>query len=73
LNVNEINHILNINQRSQETQRKMRVKSIKEVNNKIATHYKIEEGIVRKDAEDDKRLKLYALQPELYQLLKAKF
>lgn len=70
LNVNEINHILSISQRSQETQRKIRIKTIKDMNNKIAVHYKIEEGIIRKDAADDKRLKLYALHPELYKLLK---
>jgi hypothetical protein len=67
---NDINDILDINDKGQENQRKIKMNLINQINNKIANKFNIEEAICRKNILDDKRLKAYYMKPEVVALFK---
>ncbi len=67
---NDINDILDLNDKGQENQRKIKMNLINQINNKIAHKFNIEEAVCRKNILDDKRLKAYYMKPEVIVLLK---
>ena len=62
LTTQEINTILDLDSKSLENQRRMRVHMIKEINHKIKLHYNIDDAIERSDSDEDKRLNIYRLK-----------
>lgn len=67
---NEMNDVLDINDKGQENQRKIKMNLINQINNKIALKFNIKEAISRKNIPDDKRLKAYYMKPEVVALFK---
>jgi hypothetical protein len=64
----QLNSILNIEDKSQDNQRKIRNNFIVEINRKIELKYRIVNGVGRKPLDEDKRLTLYYLQEEAFDL-----
>lgn len=62
ISTNDLNEILECTTKSQESQRRIRFITIKQVNEKIEFYYKISDAIERKTSTDDKRLITYRLK-----------
>lgn len=62
LTTQEVNTILNLDSKTLENQRKLRVQIIKEINHKIKLEFNIDEAIERSDSDEDKRLNIYRLK-----------
>ena len=65
LNTHELNDILEITNKSQDNQRKIRVTFINELNKKLELKFNIEDGIEKKSIQEDKRLTVYVLNQQI--------
>jgi hypothetical protein len=65
LNTHELNDILEITNKSQDNQRKIRVTFINELNKKLELKFNIEDGIEKKSIQEDKRLTVYVLNQHI--------
>jgi hypothetical protein len=55
---------------SYETQRSVRAKLIKGINSYFGAHYRLDEVIIRRTANDDKRFSIYLIAEQHYDTLK---
>ncbi len=69
LSVIEVNEILNIDQKSPDNQRIIRMKFLKDLNAKLLLNLQIDEAIERVSSKEDKRLVLYKLKPKAMEKL----
>lgn len=69
LNINELNDLLGLHGKSLESQRKIRMNVINQVNHKIKQRFNISEAIQRISDPSDNRLKLYYLKQEALKAL----
>jgi hypothetical protein len=69
LSVVELNEILNIDQKSPDNQRTIRMKFLNDLNVKLLINLQIDEAIERVSSKEDKRLVLYKLKPEAMEKL----
>lgn len=65
LTTHDINEILEAADKSQENQRRIRFNVISQINNKLRSKLGSENGIYRKPLQEDKRLTIYALDPQI--------
>jgi hypothetical protein len=65
LTTHDINEILDTTDKSQENQRRIRFNVIGQINNKLRSKLGSEKGIDRKPHAGDKRLMVYALDPQI--------
>lgn len=65
----EINEILGLNAKTMENQRRIRTNVINQINRKILDVFTIDDAIERKASAEDKRITLYRLKPQIYELL----
>mgnify|MGYP000023213591 CR=1 FL=1 len=72
-NTNDLNDLLNLQGKSLENQRKIRTSIIHKLNHKIKQRFKITEAIIRVDDPTDKRLRLYALKPDVLSIIRKEF
>lgn len=70
LSTYEINDILNLSDKSLENQRRIRMNIINQINQKIGLFFKIDKAIERNASEEDKRLILHKLNPEVSKHIK---
>jgi hypothetical protein len=68
---NELNEILECGTKSQENQRRIRFMTIKQVNEKLAFYYNINNAIERTASTEDKRLITYRLKKSVKEKIKA--
>ncbi|MEN9959033.1 MAG: hypothetical protein RLZZ474_1277, partial [Bacteroidota bacterium] len=71
LATNELNDILECESKSQENQRRIRFMTIKQVNEKLAFYYNINNAIERTASTEDKRLITYRLKKGVREKIKA--
>jgi len=65
LTTNDINDILETNNKTQENQRRIRFNVISEINKKIENSFGVKDGIERTSLPEDKRLTVYKLNQEV--------
>ena len=70
LSTNEINDILELSDKSLENQRRIRMNIINQINQKIALFFELDKAIERIASEEDKRLILHKLNPEVSKYIK---
>jgi len=68
----EINEILSLNAKTMENQRRIRTNVINQINAKILDVFNIPDAIEREASAEDKRVILYRLKPQIYELLDSK-
>jgi hypothetical protein len=67
---NEVNDLLDLYGKSLESQRKVRMNVINQLNLKIKQKFNINDAVQRIDDPSDKRYRLYFLNPRLLSMLK---
>jgi hypothetical protein len=70
LTTQDINTILDAEDKSQENQRRIRFNVITQLNNKLKFKLACEKGIDRRSLPEDKRLMIYVLDPQISAELK---
>lgn len=73
LTTQELNTILNLDSKSLENQRKLRLAILTGLNFKIQNHFQIENAINRQNSAEDKRLNIYNLKKEAFLILSKTF
>jgi len=73
LSTNDLNDLLNLQGKSLENQRKIRTSIIHKLNHKIKQRFNIAGAIIRVDDPTDKRLRLYALKPDVLSIIRKEF
>ncbi len=68
----EINEILSLNAKTMENQRRIRTNVINQINSKILDVFNIADAIEREASAEDKRVILYRLKSQIYELLDSK-
>lgn len=68
----EINDILGLGSKTMENQRRIRTNVINQINSKILEVFNIEDAIERESSAEDKRVILYRLKSQIYDLLDPK-
>ncbi len=66
-----LNSILEIEHKSQDSQRTTRTKFLKTLIKKLNTQHNVPDGIIRKQSKEDKRIIFYTLNPKLVGKLKS--
>ncbi len=69
----EVNELLGLSTKTLENQRRIRLNTISQLNQKIQLFYQIDQGVERHASPDDKRQSRYSLSPEAYKRLKEYF
>ena len=65
ISVVQINEILKLDFKTPENQRRIRTKFLKDLNMKLLVNFQVHDAITRFQFEEDKRLTLYRLKPEV--------
>ncbi len=68
----EINEILSLKAKTMENQRRIRTNIINQINSKILDMFNIPDAIEREASAEDKRVILYRLKPQIFELLDSK-
>ena len=68
----EINEILSLNAKTMENQRRIRTNIINQINSKILDVFNVPDAIEREASAEDKRVILYRLKPQIFELLDSK-